>query len=66
MVVNTEGWEACGVEMRNAHPYLARWSGCLLAARELTLYVLSKSSFLAYSLFANTGCNCVSREKKTN
>lgn len=23
MVVNTEGWEACGVETRNAHPYLA-------------------------------------------
>lgn len=51
MAVNTEGWDACGVKTRNAHPYLARMARVL--ARCQSAYPLcSFQVFLSGLLFA--------------
>lgn len=51
MAVNTEGWDACGVETRNAHPNLAPMARVL--ARCQSAYPLcSFQVFLSGLLFA--------------
>lgn len=50
MAVNTEGWDAYGMEMRNAHPYLAPMARVLASCQ--TAYLLySFRVFLSGLLF---------------
>lgn len=50
MAVNTEGWDAYGVEMRNAHPYLAPMTRVLASCQSANpLY--SSQVFLSGLLF---------------
>lgn len=50
MAVNTEGWNACGVETRNAHPYLAPMAR-VLASCQSAYPLCSFQVFLSGLLF---------------